>query len=303
MSKKTLVTHSGTFHADDVFAVATFLMANNAGDDWQVVRSRDENVIEKADAVIDVGGVYDIERLRFDHHQKGGAGDRENTIQYASFGLVWNIFGEMICGEKSIKEEVEKKIVLSIDAHDNGTILNKNVFGDVYAYEISDLVSDFNITWKEESGTDDGGEKLRYDAFMYLVDIATKLIQRLITRIKDKYEARGFVIDAYNKSEDKRIVVMDRFYPWHDALIGLAEPLFVIFPNSNGDVWTIKTVPKEKNSFESRQLFPEIWAGLRDGECVSVTGVESAYFVHNARFIALTKTKEDAIVLANRALK
>ncbi len=300
---KTLVTHNGVFHADDVFAAAAFLMANNQNNEWQVVRSRDESVIEKADAVIDVGGVYDIAQLRFDHHQMGGAGERENSISYASFGLVWNIYGEMICGDKKVADEIEKKIVLSIDAHDNGITLNKNVYEDVHTYEISDLVSDFNITWKEESGTDDGGDKLRYDGFMYLVNVAQKLIQRMITKIKDKYEARGFVVDAYNNSEDKRIVIMDRFYPWQDVLIGLPEPIFVIFPNQNQDIWTIKTVPKEKNSFESRQLFPESWAGLRDNECASATGVGTAYFVHNARFIALTKTKEDTIALAKQALE
>ncbi len=297
---KTLVTHNGTFHADDVFAVATFLMANNQNNDWQVVRSRDESIIEKADAVIDVGGLHDIAHLRFDHHQKGGAGNRDNTIPYASFGLVWNIFGEMICGDKKIVDEIEKKIVVSVDAHDNGTTLTQNNYEDVYEYCISDFVSDFNITWKEES--EDGGDKLRYDAFMYLVSIATKLIQRMIIKIKDKYEASEFVVDAYNRAEDKRIIIMDRFYPWQDVLIGLSEPIFVIFPNPVGDAWTVKTIPKEKNSFESRQLFPESWAGLRDIECASATAVQSAYFVHNARFIALTKTKEDAIVLANKAL-
>lgn len=298
---KTLVTHNGTFHADDVFAVATFLMANNEGNEWVVVRSRDEEIIKKADAVIDVGGVYDIGALRFDHHQKSGAGERVNQIPYASFGLVWNIFGEMICDNKKISEDIERKIVLSVDAHDNGTALTENKFENIFIYSVSDLVSDFNITWKEESESGDG-DKLRYDAFMYLVSIATKLIQRMITRSEDKYEARGFVMDAYNKSEDKRIVIMDRFYPWQDVLIDLPEPLFVIFPNPTQDAWTIKTVPKEKNSFESRKLFPESWAGLRDDECVAATGVETALFVHNARFIAGTKTIEDAISLVKKAL-
>jgi uncharacterized UPF0160 family protein len=300
---KTLVTHNGTFHADDVFAVATFLLANNQNNDWQVVRSRDESVIEKADAAIDVGGVYDIARLRFDHHQKGGAGNRDNKILYASFGLVWNIFGEMICGGKKIADEIEKKIVVSVDARDNGIDLSKNIYEDVPAYEISDMVSDFNITWKEESGTEDGGDKLRYDAFIYLVSVATKLIQRMIIRVNDKYEAREFVVSAYNESEDKRVIVMDRFYPWQDVLIDLPEPLFVIFPNSKNDAWTVKTIPKDKSSFESKLLFPESWAGLRDGECALATTVQSAYFVHNARFIACTKTKEDAIALAGLALK
>ncbi len=300
---KTLVTHNGTFHADDVFAVATFLLANNINNEWQVVRSRDEEVVKSADAVIDVGGIYDIATLRFDHHQIGGAGVRPSGVPYASFGLVWNIFGEMITGDKSIKEEVEKKLVLSIDANDNGVTLSTNNIEDASAYEISTFVQDFNITWKEESSEGDNGDKLRMENFMYLVDIATKLILRIITRTRDKYEAKSFVVDAYNKAVDKRVVVLDGFYPWQDVLINLSEPLFVIFPNTTNNTWTLKTVPKEKNSFESRKLLPESWAGLRDSECEKVTGVPDAFFCHTARFISCAKTKEGALALANKAIE
>ncbi|MES2409228.1 MAG: MYG1 family protein [Patescibacteria group bacterium] len=301
MAQKTLVTHNGTFHADDVFAVAAFLLANNIDNEWQVVRSRDEEVIKKADAVIDVGGIHDIATLRFDHHQVGGAGIRANGVSYASFGLVWSVFGDMITMDSWIKEEIEHKLVLSVDANDNGIKLFKNNFPDIYAYEISTLVADFNITWKEESTSTDGGEKLRYDNFMYLVGIATKLIQRLITRARDKFEAKGFVIDAYNKATDKRVVVMDGYYPWQDFILGMPEPLFIIFPN--GENWSIKTVSKEKGSFESRKLLPQSWAGLRDAELAKVTGVADAFFCHNARFMANAKSKEGVLALAKIALE
>lgn len=36
-----------------------------------VVRSRDLAVLETCDIVIDVGGVYDHESLKYDHHQRG----------------------------------------------------------------------------------------------------------------------------------------------------------------------------------------------------------------------------------------
>ncbi|MDB5204386.1 MAG: metal-dependent protein hydrolase [Candidatus Taylorbacteria bacterium] len=301
MAQKTLVTHNGTFHADDVFAVAAFLIANNTDNDWQVVRSRDEEVINKADAAIDVGGIYDIATLRFDHHQVGGAGIRANGVPYASFGLVWNIFGDMITMDKWIKEDIENKLVLSIDANDNGIKLSKNNIDDVYAYEISTLIADFNITWKEESDSTDNGDKLRYENFMYLVGIATKLIQRLITRARDKYAAKEFVIDAYNKATDKRVVILDGYYPWQDILLNMPEPLFVIFPN--GENWSLKTVSKEKGSFESRKQLPENWAGLRDEELAKVTGVPDAYFCHNARFMANARSKEGVLALAKLALE
>jgi uncharacterized UPF0160 family protein len=38
--------------------------------------------------IFDIGGEYEEENNLFDHHQKGGAGVRENGVQYSSFGLV-----------------------------------------------------------------------------------------------------------------------------------------------------------------------------------------------------------------------
>lgn len=298
---KTLVTHSGTFHADDVFAVAAFLMANNDKGDWMVIRTRNEEKIKQADAVIDVGGVYDIGTLRFDHHQIGGAGVRENGIPYASFGLVWNVFGEIIAGDKGTKEDVEKKLVLPIDANDSGVEIYKNSMSDVYPYVISNLVEDWNITWKEEASADDRGDALRYDAFMELVGMATKLIEKVVKRSRDKYEAKGLVVEAYNNAEDKRLIVLPNFYPWQDVLINLKEPLFVVFPGQDG--WTLKTIPKEKNSFESRKLLPESWAGKREGVLSESTGISDALFCHTARFIATAKTKEAILKMAEIALK
>ena len=33
-------------------------------------RSRDPKVLDECDVVVDVGGVYDPEKMRFDHHQR-----------------------------------------------------------------------------------------------------------------------------------------------------------------------------------------------------------------------------------------
>ena len=86
--KIKIVTHSSGFHTDDVFAVATLLIMLGENADVEIIRSRDMEVIKTGDYVVDVGGVHDPVTNRFDHHQAGGAGKRENDIPYASFGLV-----------------------------------------------------------------------------------------------------------------------------------------------------------------------------------------------------------------------
>lgn len=63
-------THSGVFHCDD--ALACFMLKclpRYKG--AQIIRSRDESILKDCDVVVDVGGVYDPDAQRFDHHQRG----------------------------------------------------------------------------------------------------------------------------------------------------------------------------------------------------------------------------------------
>jgi uncharacterized UPF0160 family protein len=91
MKKMKIVTHAGSFHLDDLFAIATISLIYP---DIEIVRSRDKSEAASADFVVDVGDVNDTEKNRFDHHQEGGAGKREDGTPYASFGLVWKKFGK-----------------------------------------------------------------------------------------------------------------------------------------------------------------------------------------------------------------
>lgn len=61
-----LATHSGDFHADECTAISLLRKIMNIGD---IVRTRDYDVIKGCDIVVDVGTEYDVNRMRFDHHQ------------------------------------------------------------------------------------------------------------------------------------------------------------------------------------------------------------------------------------------
>lgn len=124
---KFVVTHNGVRHADDVAAVAALLILYpNA----EVVSTRDPVIIDRSDYAVDVGGVHDPERGRFDHHQRGGAGARDNGVPYASFGLVWNFYplAADILGTLHVPSEhrrevhrmVDERLVQGIDAADCG---------------------------------------------------------------------------------------------------------------------------------------------------------------------------------------
>ena len=97
-------THDGRFHADEIFALAVL---NLFYPDLEIVRSRDENVYKNADIIVDVGHVYDPDNLIFDHHQRSFTLKRGSGIPYASFGLVWKQYGELLCGSSTFMHNLQ----------------------------------------------------------------------------------------------------------------------------------------------------------------------------------------------------
>lgn len=287
--KKILVTHNATFHADDIFATATLSILHNGN--IKVVRTRDEEWFKKGDYVYDVGGIYDPSLNRFDHHQKGGAGQRDNGIPYAAFGLVWKTYGEVVCGSKEVADKIDEGLVQSIDAQDNGIDLY-TINDSVGPYTIQSMFNAFRPTWKEAEDFD--------TPFLELVKFATKFLARKIKKEQDSLEASVFIEKAYNDAEDKRLVIIDGSYPWGDVLMEYPEPLYVVWERMG--MWRVGCVAKEKNSFENRKSLPEAWAGLRDADLAKASGVPDATFCHNGRFLAVAKSKEGAIALAQKAL-
>lgn len=287
--RKLLVTHNGTFHADDIFATAALSIMLDGN--IKVVRTRDPEIISKADFVYDVGGEHNPDKNLFDHHQKGGAGARDNGIPYAAFGLVWKKYGEKICGSKIVADQLDKRLVQPIDANDNGINLF-TVEGEIAPYIIQDLFFLFRPSWKEVQDFD--------TAFNEVVKIAIVIINREIKKMSDNLEAENFVTEAYNKSTNKQIIVIDGPYPWHEVLGNHPEPIYAVFPKI--DTWRVECVRKEKYSFENRKPLPAEWAGLRDEKLAEITGVKDATFCHNGRFMAVSKSKEGALELANKAL-
>ena len=176
-NKITIATHSSKFHADDVFAVATLYLSLENEYEISVVRTRDQNIINASDYVLDVGDLYDPDKNRFDHHQVGRAGKRENGILYASFGLVWKRFGEELCGSKEISDEIDQSLVQGVDAIDNGIEISKTVYPDVYLYDIGDFFDSLTPTWKEDMNNIDG-------IFMEAVSFAKNILRREIKKQK-----------------------------------------------------------------------------------------------------------------------
>ena len=76
--------------------------------------------------------------------------------------------------------------------------------------------------------------------------------------------------------------------------------LFMIAPR--GDDWTINGIKLNDNTFDQRADLPAAWAGLTDQALEEASGVEGAIFCHNASFIAVAKTREAILQMAEIAV-
>ena len=292
MAKIKIVTHNSKFHTDDIFAVAT-LMIVLGEDNVEVVRSRDAEVVKSGDYVVDVGGEYNFDTKRFDHHQIGGAGVRENGIPYASFGLVWKHFGEQVCGNKKVSTKIDEVLVQPVDAGDNGVELSDLRFKGVRPHTIVMYFESFNPTWKNSTLE-------RMNEFMNSVNLAREYIKRQIVLMSDLMDANEIVREIYKSSEDKRLIVMDKFYPFNEALKG-EEVLFSVFPQEDGR-WVLKAIKEDDESFIYKKQFPKDWAGKTGLQLEEATGVTGAIACHNDLWIATAKTKEAILKMAEIAL-
>jgi uncharacterized UPF0160 family protein len=290
---QTVIVHSGTFHPDDVFAVAT-LQLHLGKENIQVIRTRSEDVISKGDWVADVGGVYDVDTQRFDHHQNG-APVRDNGIPYAAFGLVWKHLGESVTGSRAVADSIEERIAQPIDAGDNGVALHTlNELG-VSPYELYNVVHSFRPAW-DSAVTDD-------EAFLEAVDFARGLLLRTIAHAKAGEKVKAVAQAGYEAATDKSILVFEDHVD-RNSFVRFPDVQAVLYPSDDGErgrVWKVAAVQTEYNTFNYRVKFPAAWAGLRDEELAQVSGIEGAIFCHKGCWLFVTKTKEGALEAARQA--
>lgn len=287
---KTVVTHDGSFHADDVFSIAAFQLL--FGKDVNVVRTRDEEIIKKADIVVDVGSVYDPANNRYDHHQVD-APVRENGIPYSGFGLVWKHFGEEICGSTEIAQKIDEKLCWAIDLGDNGIST-----WELGKYDIDPLEWDSIVkAWQ----ADPSGKEDMDTQFFQVVEFARSYLQRLIQKVKTKIVQQQKALALYERAESKNILVSEEYLP-RSLFIEYPDVNVLVFPQIDANSWIATAIQKDLAGFATKVSFPAVWAGLCDAELASVSGISDAIFCHKSCHLFVAKSKEGVLVAANKAL-
>lgn len=259
----------------------------------ELIRTRDETVLDKLDVVYDVGGG------EFDHH---GAEKvyREDGIPYAASGLIWNKFGRQVLAFKdpSLKEEeiesifqhIDRNLIEGMDALDNGIWIDA---AEIPLMNISSIISGFNPSWKSD--------KDENEAFNEAVKISTSVLDNTIDERLSVLKARDIVAEEFEKRKVKELLILNKYCPYSETLRDIDqnnEVLFVIYPRK--DSYAMQTIRKDDR--EDKKKLPESWAGKRDEELQAVTGVEDAVFCHTGRFIAVAKSFDGIMKMAVLAI-
>ncbi|MFA4960374.1 MAG: MYG1 family protein [Candidatus Pacearchaeota archaeon] len=280
-----VVTHDGKFHGDEIFACAVLKLIYP---EVEIIRTRDEKFFTKADLLIDIGTKLDNEKF-FDHHQLDFNKKRENGMPFASAGLIWKKFYSKLT-TKDVYEYLDIKIFQFIDADDSGLRVFEATKCEPYT--IGNVIEDLN----NNSAKSD-------ENFFFVLDFITKLLKNEIVRTEELFKAKK-IIEEKLKNNKEEFLVLDKYIPWKEWLVGNGKIKFVIYKGSDSsDRWCSVGVPKKKIGYERIAYFPEKWAGLSDDKLVKATGIEGAKFCHKLRFICVAKTEDDAIKLTKLAIE
>lgn len=131
MDSVLIGTHNGHFHADEALAVYMLRMLPQYTS-ASLVRTRDPATLDQCHTVVDVGGIYDDSKKRYDHHQREFTNTfPDHQTKLSSAGLVYMHYGKAIIAQHTklpidhqdvelLYQKLYDDFVEAIDANDNG---------------------------------------------------------------------------------------------------------------------------------------------------------------------------------------
>ncbi|KAJ1372294.1 hypothetical protein KIN20_034413 [Parelaphostrongylus tenuis] len=320
-------THDGKFHCDEVFACFMIKRLNQFRD-YTVVRTRDSATLEKCDVVVDVGGVYDHLKRRYDHHQRQfnetmqTLGVLDFNTKLSSAGLVYAHYGKQLIAEIIGSSHEDKLVgilyrklyesfVEAIDAIDNGIpqydgTPRYHIFGG-----LSERVGFLNPHWNEVNCNPD-------ERFQQAMELVGGEFESAVSYLANVWwPAREIVEKAIDEclqadSSGRIVLLTPSSVPWKEHLFQIEEEknlssrklTYMVYEDSTSRTYRVQAIPKDKFSmFENRMPLPKAWRGLRDDELSTISGITGCVFVHASGFIGGNRTLEGALMMARKAIE
>ncbi|GMM50887.1 Myg1 protein [Starmerella bacillaris] len=327
-------THSGHFHADEALAV-WMLRKLPQFSKSTVIRSRNLEILDTCDIVVDVGARYEPPKY-FDHHQREFTEtfDKNHTVtKLSSAGLIYKHFGKEVLTQilndnagtiktsdskkfkldvqttvDGIYERVYNEFVEAIDGDDNGvSAYTQKPIYNTRGTKLGSVVANLSPLPCQDNSDENIDRLFQKASDLMGLAFEAQVLSTGLGWYPSKTQVSQAFKDRFKYDSEGRILVLDSATHWKEHLTDLESKeqcvgnvLYVLYPTS--DSTRVQAVAKEKDSFESRKALPQEWRGIRDDELSKVTGIPGCVFVHASGFIGGNKTFEGALELAQKAL-
>lgn len=225
---KTITTHSGTFHCDEVSACALLHVFT---DDKYIINRipHQAEIPAESDFVIDIGRVYNKAEGRFDHHQwEGGK---------SAAGLVWDYL-QLDSKYPKISELIEL-----IDHNDVG-------IRKAYPAELPRIIGCFN-------GSDIYDDEAQMVQFDKAIQVVITVLESMKAFQDEIDETEGYLLERLsnlsNWESENGVVIADRYLKgWNSILNGMMTPSIrcIMWPKGNDtDEWHAQVIPVEPGEY------------------------------------------------------
>ena len=316
-------THDGSFHCDEVLACVFLKLLYP---DAEVVRSRDPEILSQCDIVVDVGGVFDHEAKRYDHHQASfdltmkqlSEGKINSDVLVSSAGLIYwyyrrQIFQSLLPTDpegrtysdrqmQTAFEYLYNSLVREIDFVDNGG--GQTTW--IIQTSISARVSRLRPLWDDPNqDTDEAFLKalvmVKNELMGYIPRLHSHLAGREALKIvileRFKHHLSGSVIWFKNgKSCDWTV---NLYFSSREVGVDCRSIFYVV--NEFDDLTNKVTLTCTK-SCPPNKKFPVDWRGLLDDDLERASGIKGLLFVHKNGLFASGKNKDAILKVIDRIL-
>lgn len=306
-----IVTHLGRHHADEIFGIVILLLGPlKHKDTIYIVRNRDRYWQDKGDYVIDVGGIYDPNTNRYDHHHHEFDICYPDGTLYASAGLIWLKYGisivKDICDKvvdpafitPSVIQEVHGKmteIIKRIDNADNGQVGSEGV-----ANVIGNMITNANPTRHKFKNMPIEYNKHFLSCLLSIYQWFDNYLEtEILVSVGDRY------LDEVSKSSDSsEYLFIPQDIPWKDMLWSKWDildkyKLIISSSEDEEDTWVVHSLPIHPGrSFSLRCPAPIEIRGMTTKDIYDITGIDDVKYCHKNGFVTYCNSKESAIAMA-----
>ena len=229
-AKNGVVTHCGTFHADDVMTGALLVASG-------VCTS---NSIQRVQSIPEgfQGLAFDVGRGAFDHHQPD-AEVRSNGTKFAALGLIWDFAGRDILKTSfNCDDESAEIAFVDFDAFIQSMDLTDNFGPDKYPNTLSYLISALS--------SNDCSDQSYHDAVWMFVKPMIAMITRVAQNAKSKILAK--------KLGQKEIVIIDNGNYIPAICFKGTKAKFIVQKSNREGLWNLNAVNPYSIVLEKEQM-------------------------------------------------